>query len=93
MHQPARGTAPVLALPYDSADAAIPYGRLLAASASSAYTDRKAVSAGAGRNAFHEVLVRGTRIARDTVPSFMYRQKSSGPPPSAVRVTDFPLPS
>ncbi|MEE1798480.1 BNR repeat-containing protein [Streptomyces sp. JV176] len=78
---------------YDNAYAVLPYGRIVAASKASGYTDWKTLFDGAGLNAFGEVVVDDTRIAQDGVLSFMYQQKSSGTTPSALRVVDFRLPS
>ncbi|MFE3826180.1 BNR repeat-containing protein [Streptomyces sp. NPDC059092] len=78
---------------YDNAYAVLPYGRIVAASEASGYTDWKTLFDGAGLNAFGEVVVDDTRIAQDGVLSFMYQQKSSGTTPSALRVVDFRLPS
>ncbi|MEV7091158.1 BNR repeat-containing protein [Streptomyces sp. NPDC093085] len=78
---------------YDNAYAVMPYGRIVAASKESGYTDWKTLFDGAGLNAFGEVVVDDTRVAQDGVLSFMYQQKSSGTTPSAIRVIDFRLPS
>ncbi|MFE3740268.1 BNR repeat-containing protein [Streptomyces sp. NPDC059134] len=78
---------------YDNAYAVLPYGRIVAASKASGYTEWKTLFDGAGLNAFGEVVVDDTRIAQDGVLSFMYQQKSSGTTPSALRVVDFRLPS
>ncbi|MFJ1647863.1 BNR repeat-containing protein [Streptomyces sp. NPDC088258] len=78
---------------YDNAYAVLPYGRIVAASKSSGYTDWKTLFDASGLNAFGEVVVDDTRIAQDGVLSYMYQQKSSGTTPSALRVIDFRLPS
>ena len=78
---------------YDNAYAVMPYGRIVAASRSSGYSDWKTVFDGAGLNAFGEVVVDDTRLTQDGVLSFMYQQKSSGTTPSPLRVIDFRLPS
>ncbi|MFE2179513.1 BNR repeat-containing protein [Streptomyces sp. NPDC059455] len=78
---------------YDNAYAVMPYGRIVAASKSSGWTDWKTLYDGSGLNAFGEVVVDDTRLAQDGVLSFMYQRKSSGTTPSALRVIDFTLPS
>ncbi|MEV7422296.1 BNR repeat-containing protein [Streptomyces sp. NPDC091212] len=78
---------------YDNAYAVMPYGRIVAASKSSGYTDWKTLFDASGLNAFGEVVVDDTRLAQDGVLSYMYQQKSSGTTPSALRVVDFRLPS
>jgi hypothetical protein len=78
---------------YDNAYAVMPYGRIVAASKSSGYSDWKTLFDGSGLNAFGEVVVDDTRLAQDGVLSFMYQRKSSGTTPSALRVVDFRLPS
>lgn len=77
---------------YDNAYAVMPYGRIVAASSASGYTDWKTLFDGSGLNAFGEVVVDDTRLAQDGVLSFMYQRKSSGTTPSALRVVDFRLP-
>ncbi|MGW7614265.1 BNR-4 repeat-containing protein [Streptomyces antimycoticus] len=78
---------------YDNAYAVMPYGRIVAASKSSGWTDWKTLFDGSGLNAFGEVVVDDTRLAQDGVLSFMYQRRSSGTTPSALRVIDFTLPS
>ncbi|WNM31925.1 BNR repeat-containing protein [Streptomyces sp. Li-HN-5-11] len=79
---------------YDNAYAVMPYGRIVAASAGSKWTDWTMIYD--GRNslrAFGEVVVDHTRISQDGVLSFMYQEKSSGSTaPSPLRVIDFRLP-
>ena len=70
----------------------MPYGRIVAASSASGYTDWKTLFDGSGLNAFGEVVVDDTRLAQDGVLSFMYQQKSSGTTPSALRVSTSGLP-
>lgn len=77
---------------YDNAYAVMPYGRIVAASKDSGYSDWKTLFDGAGLNAFGEVVVDETRLAQDGVLSFMYQQRSSGTTPSPLRVVDFRLP-
>lgn len=78
---------------YDNAYAVMPYGRIVAASKSSGWTDWKTLFDGSGLNAFGEVVVDDTRLAQDGVLSYLYQRKSSGTTPSALRVIDFALPS
>jgi hypothetical protein len=77
---------------YDNAYAVMPYGRIVAASKASGYTDWKTLFDGRGLNAFGEVVIDETRISQDNVLSVMYQQKSSGKQPSPLRVVDFSLP-
>lgn len=77
---------------YDNAYAIMPFGRIVAASKASNYTDWTVLFDGSGLNAFGEVVVDETRIAQDGVLSIMYQQKSSGTTPSPIRVVDFALP-
>ncbi|MFD5005846.1 BNR repeat-containing protein [Streptomyces mutabilis] len=78
---------------YDNAYAVFPYGRIAAASAASGHTDWRLLYDGSGLNAFGEVLVDETRVARDGVLSVMYQERSSGTTPSALHVVDFRLPA
>ncbi|GGQ14843.1 hypothetical protein GCM10010266_42660 [Streptomyces griseomycini] len=78
---------------YDNAYAILPYGRTAGASAASDHTDWKLLYDGAGLNAFGEVVIDETRVARDGVLSFPYQEKSSGTTPSALHVVDFRLPA
>ncbi|ATL86917.1 hypothetical protein DNK48_09360 [Streptomyces malaysiensis subsp. malaysiensis] len=78
---------------YDNVYAVMPYGRIVAASKSSGWTDWKTLFDGSGLNAFGEVVVDDTRLAQDGVLSYLYQRKSSGTTPSALRVIDFALPS
>ncbi|MER7394315.1 BNR repeat-containing protein [Streptomyces sp. NPDC000151] len=77
---------------HDNAYAVMPYGRIVAASESSGWTDWKTVYDGAGLNAFGEVVVDDTRVAQDGVLSFMYQRRSTGTTPSPIHVVDFRLP-
>ncbi|AEM82893.1 BNR repeat-containing protein [Streptomyces violaceusniger] len=78
---------------YDNAYAVMPYGRIVAASKSSGWTDWKTLFDGSGLSAFGEVVVDDTRLAQDGVLSYLYQRRSSGSTPSALRVIDFTLPS
>lgn len=79
---------------YDNAYAVMPYGRIVAASASSRWTDWAMLYDGRGSlNAFGEVVVDQTRVSQDNVLSFMYQERSSGSmTPSPLHVIDFRLP-
>lgn len=77
---------------YDNAYAVLPYGRVVAASAASGWTDWQVLFDGAGLDAFGEVVLDETRLAQDGVLSFMYQQKSTGTTPSPLRTVDFALP-
>jgi hypothetical protein len=79
---------------FDSADNAyvvMPYGRVVAASKASNWTDWTVRFDGASLNAFGEVLVDDYRVRVDGVLSIMYQQKSTGTTPSPIRVIDFRL--
>ncbi|CAL9656365.1 hypothetical protein SUDANB15_06785 [Streptomyces sp. enrichment culture] len=78
---------------YDNAYAILPHGRTAGASAASDHTDWKLLHDGAGLNAFGEVVIDETRVARDGVLSFPYQEKSSGTTPSALHVVDFRPPA
>ncbi|MEU0056976.1 BNR repeat-containing protein [Streptomyces sp. NPDC006334] len=78
---------------YDNAYAVFPFGRIAAASKASGYTDWKLLFDGSGLNAFGEVVVDETRVAKDGVLSFMYQEKSTGTTPSPLHVVDFRLPA
>jgi hypothetical protein len=79
---------------YDNAYAVMPYGRIVAASASSGWTDWTMLYDGrSSLNAFGEVVVDQTRVGQDNVLSFMYQEKSTGSTtPSPLHVIDFRLP-
>ncbi|MCT2588824.1 BNR repeat-containing protein [Streptomyces sp. N2-109] len=77
---------------YDNAYAIMPYGRIVAASRASGWTDWKTLYNGRELNAFGEIVLDETRLAQDGVLSFMYQRRSSGTTPSPIRVIDFALP-
>lgn len=87
-------------LVFDTADNAyvvMPFGRIVAATSASGWTDWKPLFDGTffgdGRTlgAFGEVLVDDSRVAAEGVLSVMYQRKSSGTTPSSLRVIDFRL--
>lgn len=75
----------------DNAYVVLPYGRIVAASRASGYTDWTVRFDGAGLNAFGEVLVDRSRVDSEGVLSIMYQRASSGTTPSPLRVVDFRL--
>ncbi|MGW7518640.1 BNR repeat-containing protein [Streptomyces sp. NPDC054796] len=80
---------------YDNAYAVLPYGRVVGASKASDWTDWKTLYDGTGSgglNAFGEVVIDETRLARDGVLSVLYQERSSGTTPSPIHVADFALP-
>jgi hypothetical protein len=79
---------------YDNAYVVMPYGRIVAASASSSWTDWTVLYDGTSTlNAFGEVVVDHSRVSIDGVLSFMYQETSSGTTtPSPLHVIDFQLP-
>ncbi|NBH08433.1 BNR repeat-containing protein [Amycolatopsis sp. SID8362] len=80
-------------LVFDRADNAylvMPYGRIVAATKASGWTDWKTVYTPDLR-AFGEVDVDDSRLATDGVLSVMYQQVSTGTTPSPIRVADFRL--
>jgi hypothetical protein len=80
-------------LVFDRADNAylvMPYGRIVAASKASGWTDWKTVYS-PDLQAFGEVDVDDSRLAATGVISVMYQQVSTGTTPSPIRVADFRL--
>jgi hypothetical protein len=81
-------------LVFDAADNAyvvLPFGRIVAASRASNYSDWTLRFDAAGLNAFGEVLVDDYRVRADGVLSVLYQQRSTGTTPSPIRVIDFRL--
>jgi hypothetical protein len=79
---------------HDNAYVVMPYGRIVAASAASGWTDWTMLYDGTSTlNAFGEVVVDHTRVPQDGVLSFMYQEASSGTTPSPLHVIDFQLPT
>ncbi|HLL69701.1 MAG TPA: BNR repeat-containing protein [Micromonosporaceae bacterium] len=76
---------------YSNAYVVLPYGRVVAASKASNWTNWQVLFDGAGLNAFGEVTVDYERLAAEGVLSVMYQQRSSGTTPSAIRVLDLRL--
>ncbi|GAB3981431.1 BNR repeat-containing protein [Actinoallomurus acanthiterrae] len=73
----------------DNAYVIMPFGRIVAASKASGWTDWKSLYDAKDLNAFGEVDVDASRLRSQGLLSFMYQQKSTGTTPSAVRVIDF----
>lgn len=85
------GRSQIVLDPADNAYVVLPYGRIVAASRSSGYTDWTVRFDGAGLDAFGEVLVDRGRVDSEGVLSIMYQRASSGTTPSPLRVIDFRL--
>lgn len=75
----------------DTAYAVLPFGRIMAASAASGWTDWTMVYDGAGIDAFGEVLVDESRVASEGILSIFYQEPGSGSSSSPIRVADFQL--
>jgi hypothetical protein len=69
---------------------ALPYGRIVAATKASGWTDWRTVYS-PDLGAFGEVDVDDSRLAATRVISVMYQQVSTGTTPSPIRVADFRL--
>jgi hypothetical protein len=81
-------------LVFDAADNAyvvMPFGRIVAASKASNWTDWAIRYDGTSLNVFGEVIVDRSRLGTDRVLSILYQQRSSGSTPSPVRVLDVRL--
>lgn len=81
-------------LVFDAADNAyviMPFGRIVAASKASGWTDWTLRFDAAGLNAFGEVVVDEQRVRSHGVLSILYQQRSSGTTPSPIRVLDLRL--
>ncbi len=74
----------------DNAYVVLPFGRIVAASKASGWTDWTVRFDGAGLNAFGEVVVDRSRVSQGVL-SLLYQQRSSGTTPSPIRVADFRL--
>jgi hypothetical protein len=68
----------------------LPYGRIVAASAASNWSDWTVRFDGAGLDAFGEVVVDRSRVPSGTL-SILYQRRSSGTTPSPIGVVDFRL--
>jgi hypothetical protein len=75
----------------DNAYVVMPFGRVVAASRASGYTDWTLRYDAASLNAFGEVVVDEQRVRSQGVLSIMYQRRSSGTTPSAIRVVDLRL--
>jgi hypothetical protein len=81
-------------LVFDAADNAyvvLPFGRIVAASAASGWTDWTLRFDAAGVDAFGEVVVDEQRVRDAGVLSVLYQRRSRGTIPSPIRVVDFRL--
>jgi BNR repeat-containing family member len=80
---------------WDNAYVVMPFGRIVAASAGSGWTDWALLfdgqSAGGGLNCFGEVVVDYPRVAASGVLSVLYQEASTGTTPSPIHVIDFRL--
>jgi hypothetical protein len=74
----------------DNAYLVMPYGKIVAATRASGWTDWRTVYT-PDLNAFGEVDVDRSRLATEGVISVLYQQNSSGATPSPIRVADFRL--
>jgi hypothetical protein len=74
----------------DNAYLVMPYGRIVAATRASGWTDWRTVYS-PDLNAFGEVDVDRSRLAGEGVISVLYQQNSTGTTPSPIRVADFRL--
>jgi hypothetical protein len=75
----------------DNAYLVMPFGRILAASKASGWTDWTLVFDRPGMRAFGEVTVDTSRVGSEGVLSVLYQQTSTGSTPSPIRVADFRL--
>jgi hypothetical protein len=76
---------------WDNAYVVMPFGRIVAASAHSVWTDWAPLFDAAGLNCFGEVVVDYPRVASSGVMSVLYQETSTGTTPSPIRVIDFRL--
>ncbi|KOX15639.1 BNR repeat-containing protein [Nocardiopsis sp. NRRL B-16309] len=74
----------------DTAYVVMPFGRIMAATAASGWTDWTMVHDGSGIDSFGEVLVDESRVAAEGVLSILY-QEAGDRPSSPIRVADFQL--
>lgn len=75
----------------DTVYVVLPFGRVVAATKATGWTDWTTVYAASDLGAFGEVVIDRARLATESVLSIMYQQRSSGTTPSAVRVVDLQL--
>ncbi|WP_236543176.1 BNR repeat-containing protein [Spiractinospora alimapuensis] len=85
------GRSQLVMTPDDTAYAVLPYGRIMAATADSGWSDWSMVHDGSDMNAFGEVLVDRSRVESDGVLSVMYQEPGGGSGASPLRVADFRL--
>ncbi|HJP75753.1 MAG TPA: Tat pathway signal sequence domain protein, partial [Pseudonocardiaceae bacterium] len=76
----------------DNAYVIMPFGRIVAATKASGWTDWTQVFGPDQLNAFGEVDIDSSRLRSDGIVSVLYQQKSTGAStPSPIRVADFRL--
>jgi len=73
----------------DTAYVIMPFGRIVAATRASGWTDWTVLFDDPALNVFGEVLVDTSRLAGENVLSVMYQESSTGTTPSPVWVADF----
>ena len=76
---------------YDNAYVVMPFGRIVAATRASNWTDWTQVFGPDQLGAFGEVDVDTSRVRSEGVLSVLYQQASTGTTPSPIRVADFRL--
>jgi BNR repeat-containing family member len=75
----------------DNAYVVMPFGRIVAASARSGWTDWSSLFDAGGLNCFGEVVVDYPRVTSSGVLSVLYQEASTGTTPSPIHVIDFRL--
>ena len=86
----ATGRSQIVLDRFDNAYVVLPFGRVVAASRASNWTDWAVRFDAASLNAFGEVVVDRSRT-NDGVLSILYQRRSSGTTPSPIRVLDLQL--
>ena len=75
----------------DNAYVVMPFGRIVAASKASGWTDWELLYDASELDVFGEVIVDEPRVADEGVLSILYQERSWGTTPSPVRVIDFEI--